>query len=124
MHDHASDGADAIAEALGRTKSSVQSQAKRYGLSLRRFYVCPKCQKATTKWLSPVTGWCPTCCIEVSTEKAAEKNRQIQDEIRREETRIESAKRKRQAIYSDNTRKKRRLRELRQLDDNPEREET
>ena len=36
LEDHAEDGAEAIAEALGRSVQSVKAQAKRFGLSLRR----------------------------------------------------------------------------------------
>lgn len=123
LHNHASDGADEIAKALGRSKSSVKHQAHHYGISLRRLYVCPNCQQVTTKWLSPVTGWCPACSIDVSRAKAEAKNRKLEAEIKAEEERIKRARRKRQMVYSDNTRKKWRLDELRNLNGTQESEE-
>ena len=63
--------------------------------------------------------------MEESADSASMKNRQIRKEIAEEEMRIREAERRRQAIYSDTERKKkklRKLRESRQTNDNPRKE--
>ena len=111
---HAGDGAAAIAEALGRTVSSVKTHASRMGLSLVIRYHCPRCGKYTYRPLTKWTGWCRSCSIEESADTAALKNKQIRREIAEEEVRIKGAERRRQAIYSDTDRAKRKLRRLRE----------
>ena len=49
LEEHANDGAEEIAEALGRTIISVQVQACRYGISLAPRCRCPKCGAVTRK---------------------------------------------------------------------------
>lgn len=110
--EHAGDGAQAIADALGRSVSSVQTHASRLGVSLVVRYHCPRCGRYTYKPLSKRSGWCRRCSIEESADKAALKNRQIRKEIAEEKAKIRKSERRRQAIYSDTDREKRILREL------------
>lgn len=58
---HAHEGADAVAIALGRSRSAVKHQAAAYGISLRRRWFCPKCGKWAYKPLNGRTGWCAAC---------------------------------------------------------------
>lgn len=121
---HAGDGADAIATALGRSVWSVRCKASEMGVSLVVRYHCPRCGKYTYRPLTKWTGWCRSCSIEESADTAAVKNRQIRREIAEEEVRIREAEKRRQAIYSDTDREKkklRRLRESRQTNDNSKR---
>lgn len=114
LESHASDGAEAVAERLGRTVSSVQVMASRLGVSLRPSWLCPNCGRTTFKPLDGKTGWCRACVIDASHDVAAAKNRELRSQIREEEERIKRAERRRQAVYSDNTRKRRKLRRLRE----------
>ena len=118
LTEHAGDGAEAIAKALGRSVSSVQTHASRMGLSLVVRYHCPRCGRVTYKPLSKRSGWCRRCSIEESADTAALKNRQIRKEIAEEEKKIRDSERRRQAIYTDSDREKRRLRELRKSNAN------
>lgn len=111
---HASDGADAVARKLGRSKHSVEVMASRMGLSLRKSWQCPNCGRTTYKPLDKRKGWCRACVIDASHDVAAARNREIRAQIREEEDRIARAKRRRQAVYSDNTRKSEKLRRLRE----------
>lgn len=77
LEDHAEDGAEAIAEALGRSVQSVKAQAKRFGLSLRRAWQCPKCGMHVHTPLSPKTGWCQSCTLEHRNERIAEQVREL-----------------------------------------------
>lgn len=120
LQTHANDGADAISQALGRTEQSVKMQAHRYGISLRKFWICPRCGCKTAYPLSAKTGWCRTCCVEESTYKAAAKNEQLKREIEREKKLFEAEKRKRQKIYADNTRKRWKLYEFRNFNETRE----
>ena len=96
MCEHAAEGADAIAEALGRSYSSVAHQAHRYGVSLKRRWTCPRCGRDTGRPLSTVTGWCYSCTM-------ADRRRSLEDEARRAEEeaqRVRDEKRARQRLYS------------------------
>ncbi|MBR0403795.1 MAG: hypothetical protein IJI68_01025 [Eggerthellaceae bacterium] len=115
LRSHAGSGAAAIAEALGRTVASVKVHASRMGVSLVVRYHCPRCGRNTYRPLTKWTGWCRSCSIEESAGKAALKNRQIRREIAEEEVRIREAERRRQAIYSDTDREKKKLRKIREL---------
>ena len=53
LEEHAGDGAVAIAEALGKSVTAIEVQAHRYGLSLRKRWLCPKCGRETFKPLDP-----------------------------------------------------------------------
>lgn len=114
LADHAGDGAEAIAKALGRTVSSVQTHASRMGVSLVVRYHCPRCGRYTYRPLTKWSGWCRRCSIEESADTAALKNKQIRKEIKAEEAAIRESERRRQAIYSDTDREKRKLRRLRE----------
>ena len=105
LEDHAGDGARAIASHLGRSVQSVKAQAKRYGLSLRRAWQCPKCGRHVHAPLSPKTGWCRSCTLEHRNERIAEQVRELQEEVRREE----NVKRERQRLYSAKSRAKKKL---------------
>lgn len=113
LEDHAGDGAEAIADALGRTIPSVKTHASRLGVSLVIRYHCPRCGKYSYRPLGKKSGWCRRCTIEESADTAAIKNRRIRQERAEEEAKIRESERRRQAIYSDSEREKRRLRELR-----------
>lgn len=105
LEEHAGDGAAAIAAKLGRSKASVEKQAGRYGLSLRKRWHCPKCGHSTSKPLSNKTGWCAVCTMQQRREGIAEEVRQMEEEVRREE----SEKRARQRLYSRKNRAKKKL---------------
>lgn len=105
LEDHAEDGAEAIAEALGRSVQSVKAQAKRFGLSLQRAWQCPKCGMHVHTPLSPKTGWCQSCTLEHRNEHIAEQVRELQEEVRREER----LKRERQRLYSAKHRARKKL---------------
>ncbi len=114
LAEHAGDGAEAIAEKLGRSVSSVQTHASRMGISLVIRYHCPRCGKYTYTPLAKWSGWCRACSIRESADTAAVKNRQIRKEIAEEKKAIKEAERHRQTIYSDSDRKKKELRKLRE----------
>lgn len=114
LRDHAGEGAQAIADALGRTVQSVKTHASRMGVSLYRRWHCPRCGRWTYTPLSKWSGWCRKCSIDESADTAAMKNRQIRREVAEERRLIEEAERRRQAIYSDTDRQKNELRRLRE----------
>lgn len=109
LEEHAGDGAEEIAEALDRSVRSVQSQARRYGLSLRRSWQCPKCSMRVHKPLSPDTGWCASCSKELRNERIAEEVRELEEEVMREER----ANRERQRLYSAKHRARKKLKKVR-----------
>lgn len=111
---HAADGAASVAEALGRSISSVQTHASRMGVSLVRRWLCPNCGRHTYRPLSKRTGWCRRCSIEASADTAAMKNRAIRREVAEEKEAIRKEEKRRQMIYSDTDRQKRELRRLRE----------
>ncbi|MEC4294016.1 hypothetical protein [Adlercreutzia shanghongiae] len=110
---HAGDGAEAVASHLGRTVNSVQIQASRIGVSLRRVWECPRCGQKVYTPLSGVSGWCMRCHLAESRDTAAEANRRIREKIAAEEREIAAIKRERQRYYSDTTRKRQKLKKLR-----------
>lgn len=114
LRQHAGDGAQAIADALGRTVPSVKTHASRMGVSLYKRWHCPKCGHYTFTPLSKWSGWCRKCSIDESADTAALKNKQIRREVAEERRRIREAEQRRQAIYSDTDRQKRELRRLRE----------
>ena len=101
LEEHAGDGAEAIAKALGRSVRSVDNQARRYGVSLRKSWVCPKCGMR----VSSRTGWCAACTKENRMERIAEEVRELEEEAKRNE-RID---RERQRLYSRKSRAKKKL---------------
>lgn len=105
LEEHQGEGAMAIAEALGRSESSVEHQAHRYGISLRKRWHCPRCGAITFKPLSTVTGWCANCTKEQRSERIAEEVREMEEEVRRSER----ENRRRQALYSKKHRIKKKL---------------
>lgn len=113
LQGHASDGAQAVADALGRTVSSVQTHASRMGISLYKRWRCPKCGRYSYKPLTKWSGWCRKCSIEASADTAALKNRQIRKEIAEEKEAIRKEERRRQMIYSDTDRQKRERKKMR-----------
>lgn len=108
MEEHAEDGVESIARALGRSPSSVRTQASRLGISVRRFWKCPRCGMRSSKPLSRVTGWCRTCTLEARREVIAAQIRDMEDEARREE----DAERERQRLYSKKNRVKKKCMQL------------
>ena len=114
LREHAGDGAQAIADALGRTVSSVKTHASRMGISLYKRWYCPNCGRYTYRPLSKWSGWCRRCSVEASADTAAMKNRRIRKEVEEEREAIRKAERRRQMIYSDTDRQKRELRRLRE----------
>ena len=109
---HATDGAQAIAQVLGRSEKAVVNIASKYGVSLRRRYFCPSCSRYVLTPLSPKTGWCRVCSIRESRDNAARKNCEIRRELKREQLRVIEAKRARQLIYSDTDRMKGKIKRL------------
>ena len=105
LEEHAGDGAASIAQALGRSERSVRSQATRYGVSLRRRWLCPNCGHVTYRPLSTVTGWCHVCTMDARRERIAAEVADMEEELRREQ----AAKRERQRLYSRKNRAKKRL---------------
>lgn len=105
LEDHAGEGAEAIAKALGRSVVSVQHQASQYGLSLRLHQICPRCGRPTYRPLSKRTGWCVCCTKERQAERHAEQVRELEEEARREIR----ANRERQRLYSRKYRAKKQI---------------
>lgn len=105
---HAGEGAAAVARALGRSVESVRCQAKRYGLSLRLSWRCPRCGARTRAPLSPRTGWCRACTMASKRERVAEEVRALEAEVRRER----QEERERQRLYARKHRAKRALESL------------
>lgn len=107
LEQHAQDGADAIAAALGRSVTSVQWQASQYGISLRRRWLCANCGRWVHKPLSERTGWCMACSKAKVRERLESELRDIREEIEREK----DEDRRRQAIYSQKNRLRNTLKE-------------
>lgn len=105
LEEHAGDGAEAIAKALGKSVKAVKNQAMRYGLSLRKRWLCPKCGRETFKPLSNRTGWCVSCTREQRASEIAEQVRAMEEEVRRED----KANRERQRLYSRKYRAKKQI---------------
>lgn len=104
LEEHAHEGARAIAFALGRSTESVKQQAKRFGISLRKRWFCPKCCHWSRRPLSSRTGWCVVCTKAHGREKLEEEVREMREEMRREQ----KEDRSRQALYSQKSRLKKR----------------
>lgn len=102
MEEHASEGAAAIAQHLHRSVRSVESQARRYGISLRKSWRCPKCGRKVFSPLSAKTGWCSVC---TKIRRCNEIEEQIRL-MREEQAREQSANRYRQKLYSQKSRLK------------------
>lgn len=100
LADHRYEGAPNIARALHRSKSAVEHQASRYGISLRRRWECPACGAAVFSPLHPVTGWCAACS---KAARRAELEEELRD-MREEEERVRRENRARQALYSQKNR--------------------
>lgn len=113
LYDNAHDGAEAIAEALGRTARAVERQAGRYGVSLRRLWTCTACGRLTTTPPSPVTGWCRCCSLREEQRRARERLDEYKLLCEEEQRRCREEERARQALYSQTHRVKARLVELR-----------
>lgn len=96
LEEHACEGADAVARALGRSVSSVKAQASRFGISLARRWTCPKCGSTTRRPLSASTGWCAACMREAARDRVADEVHEMEREAMREE----AARRETQALYS------------------------
>lgn len=107
LEEHAGDGAAAIAEALGKSVTAIEVQAHRYGLSLRKRWLCPKCGRETFKPLSSRTGWCVSCTREQRAAEIAEQVRAMEEEVRRED----KANKERQRLYSRKYRAKKQINE-------------
>lgn len=105
LEEHAGDGAEAIAKALGKSVKAVKNQAMRYGLSLRKRCLCPKCGRETFKPLSNRTGWCVSCTREQRASEIAEQVRAMEEEVRRED----KANKERQRLYSRKYRAKKQI---------------
>lgn len=105
LEEHAGDGAVAIAEALGKTARAVEVQASKYGLSLRRRWICPRCGRQTFKPLSSRTGWCVSCTREQRASEIAEQVRAMEEEVKREDR----VNKERQRLYSRKYRAKRQI---------------
>lgn len=105
LEEHASDGATSIAAALGRSVKSVEVQASRYGLSLRKSWLCPKCGLRVFSPLSTTTGWCSTCTKAAQNMRMAEQVRDLQEEARREK----QVNKERQKLYSAKYRAKKKI---------------
>lgn len=119
LEEHAGDGAEAIAEALGKSVTAIEVQAHRYGLSLRKRWLCPKCGRETFKPLSSRTGWCVSCTREQRAAEIAEQVRAMEEEVRRED----KANKERQRLYSRKYRAKKQINENFLKVDNQETEE-
>lgn len=119
LENHAGDGASEVAKALGKTVNAVKLQASKYGLSLRRRWLCPKCGRETFKPLSNRTGWCVSCTREQRAAEIAEQVRAMEEEVRRED----KANKERQRLYSRKYRAKRQIKDTLSTPDNQETEE-
>lgn len=111
---HAGDGAQAIADRLGRTRKAVEIMASKERVSLCKSWYCPNCGRTVYSPLSSWSGWCRRCSIEASKSKAIDKNKRAKAELAAERRLIKEAEKERQAIYTDTNRKLRELRRFRE----------
>lgn len=109
LYNHAGDGAQSIAEKLGRTKGAVEVMASRERISLTRRWRCPRCGRTTYAPLVQWSGWCRRCTIAETTDTAALKNRQIRLAEKKEAESIKELEKERHALYSDTNKRKKRL---------------
>ena len=105
LEEHAGEGADSVATALGRSVESVKCQASRFGVSLRKSWMCPKCGMRTSKPLSGRTGWCAACTKEHRIGAIAEQVREMEEEVMRNEM----LDREKQRLYSRKSRARKKL---------------
>lgn len=117
LYHHAGDGLQSIANRLGRSCASVRNQASRYGISLRQSHICSRCGRITHYPIHPTKGWCRVCSLEVSRERAKKANERIRAEVEREERRLQTVTRERQAYYASTHRYKKKLRKIRESKD-------
>lgn len=82
---HCRDGAEAVAAALGKSRSAVESMASRMGLSLSRAPwrpgdVCPRCGAHEVEEGAPgwAEGLCPPCHWDVLAERSERKAAEIE----------------------------------------------
>lgn len=74
IREHASEGVDAVASALGRSSSSVKMKASRMGISLMRYVplsICPVCGRETTRMIER-QGHCDLCKRELAIKRHRE----------------------------------------------------
>lgn len=109
LEEHANDGAEEIARNLGRSRHSVEVQASRFGISIRKQWLCPKCGHTVFRPLSSVTGWCASCTKALRRKTLADEVRRLEEEVRRER----DEDRARQALYSRKHRAKEKLKKTR-----------
>lgn len=102
LETNASDGAKAIACALGKSERAVRVMASRRGVSLRPWFFCPNCGRYSTSPLNSQTGWCSTCTKELRAAQLREELLLIEEEFKREE----EINRERQALYTARNRAK------------------
>lgn len=109
---HAGEGAEAVAQRLGRSVASVQVMASRLGISLARRWECPRCGKVTYLPLSPKTGACRICTVEETLGKARADNVEARRALAKEQEAVAKAERERQALYSSTSHYRRKMRRL------------
>lgn len=105
LRDHAGEGSKVVAEALGRTRDSVEWQARNIGVSLRRRWECPHCGRWTFRPLNRANGWCIECTKELHMSELAAQA----DAMREEAAREVRNNRERQRQYSAKSRAKKKL---------------
>lgn len=74
IKEHAPEGAEAIANALGRSSSSVKMKASRMGISLMRYVplsICPVCGRETSRMIER-QGFCDLCKRELAIKRHRE----------------------------------------------------
>lgn len=91
----------------------MQVMASRRGVSLMRRWVCPRCGSKTLTPLVGKTGWCKACTLEQGVYKAHQANQAVRRELDIERRRIAEAERRRQALYKDTNKQKKKLCRLR-----------
>lgn len=102
LEEHAGEGAGAVAKALGRSVDSIEWQARRCGLSLRKRRQCPNCGRWTFRPLNRISGWCIECTKELHMADLAEQAVAMREEAAREKRND----RERQRHYSAKSRAK------------------
>jgi len=107
LEEHAGDGAKSIADELGRSSAAIEMQAYRYGISLRRWWLCPRCGRRTSR---PLSSHLRYSSMSARRERMAEEVRDIQEESRR----IEEERRARQALYARKSRAKKRAKQMKE----------
>ena len=104
LESHAGEGAREIAKALGRSTDSVEWQARKCGISLRKRRQCPNCGRWTFKPLNRVNGWCIECTKENHMSDLVEQAEAMKEEA----SRAARNDRARQRLYSAKSRAKKR----------------